>query len=168
MRAKLSLVAVLALVLAACSGNPSKSNSNAPPPVDKKLLAGKWKNSSDANLIAGYEFADDRAFKVSIKGMKDPIPGHYSWSGDRELTLEYHPAADAQEKYKTAAKAYKDDVAEQIKSGNLPDRAGPSILSTVRDEWPAKETFRVAISDKPRLLMLTPEGGATLTFEKAE
>src|SRR5262249_26025845 len=168
MHAKLPLVAMLALSLAACSGNPTKSNSNAPPPPDKKLLAGKWKNKSDMQMTAGYEFADDGACKVSIKGMKDPIPGHYSWSGDRDLNLEYHPAADAQEKYKTAVKAYKDDVAEQIKSGKLPDRAGPSILSAVRDEWPAKETFRVAISDQPRQLMLTPEGGATLIFEKAE
>jgi hypothetical protein len=163
MRVPLPLVAGLALFLAACSGN-----SHAPPPLDKSLLAGKWKNSSDMHMVAGYEFADDKSFKVTIRGMKEPIPGSYSWSGDRDLTLEYRPTADFLEEYKAAVKALKDDVAEQIKSGKLSDRAGPSILSALREEWPAKETLRVAISDKPRLLMLTPEGSATLNFEKAE
>ena len=166
MRAKLPLVAGLALIVAACSGN--SPGSKAPPPPDKKLLAGKWKNASDTQMIAAYDFADDRAFKLTIKGMKQPISGKYTWIGDRDLSLEYQLPAEVQEDYKTAAKAYKDDVAEQIKSGKLPDRAGPSILGSVRDEWPAKETLHIAISDKPRLLMLTPEGGATLNYEKAE
>jgi hypothetical protein len=164
MRAKLLLVAILAFVLGACS----RTGAPAPPPLDKHLLTGKWKSTSEAQLVAGYEFAEDGAVKVTIRGMEQPIAGRYAWSGERTLDLEYPPAAETQQAYEAAAKAYKDDVQDRIKAGKLPDRAGPSILSAVRDKWPTSEALRVALSDQPRQLTLINESGGSQTFEKAD
>jgi hypothetical protein len=164
MRAKFLLVAGLVLLLGACSGKVSQ----APPPINKQLLTGKWKNSSEVQLIAGYEFSDDGALKVTVRGMDLPVLGRYTWSGERTLDLDYKAEADVQKAYAAAAKAYKDDVRDRVKAGKLPDRAGPSILGAVRDEWPASETVQVGISEQPRLLMLGSEGGGSQTFEKAD
>jgi hypothetical protein len=163
-RAKLLLVGGLALLLGACSGK----GGHAPPPLNKQLLAGKWKNSSDVQFVAGYEFAEDGTLKMTLRGMRRPVPGRYTWSGERDLDLEYQGAEGVRQAYQEAAKAYKDQVRDRIKSGELPDRAGPSILGTVRDELPAKETLRVSLSEQPRLLILGGEGGASQTFEKAD
>ena len=165
MRAKCAFLVVLALLAGACS----RSTGGTPPaPLDKTLLPGKWKNSSDAQLIAGYEFAEDGVLKVTIRGMEHPILGRHSWEGDRELKLEYQTPPEVQQAYEAAAKAYKDDILKQIKDGKLLDRAGPSILGAVRNSWPEKETVKVAISDKPRLLILGSEGGVLQTFEVKE
>jgi hypothetical protein len=166
MRAKFLLFAVLALLPGACSG--TGSDNRAPPPIDRELLAGKWKSNSESQIVAGYEFGADGALKVTIRGMEQPVVGRYAWNGERTLGLEYEVTADVQQAYEAAAKAYKDDVADRIKAGKLPDRAGPSMLAAVRDKWPAGETFQVAISEKPRLLMLTREGEGTQTFEKTD
>jgi hypothetical protein len=164
MRAKFLLVAGLFLLLGACSSKVSQ----APPPLNKQLLTGKWKNSSEVQLIAGYEFSDDGALKVTVRGMDLPVLGRYTWSGERTLDLDYKAEADVQKAYAAAAKAYKDDVQDRIKAGKLPDRASSSILGAVRDEWPASETVHVGISEQPRLLMLGSEGGGSQTFEKAD
>jgi hypothetical protein len=163
MRAKLLLVGGLALLLG-CSGG----GGHAPPPLNKQLLSGKWKNSSEAQLVSGYEFADDGTVKLTVLGREQPLTGHYTWSGERTLDLEYPEAGDVRQAYKEAAKAYKDQVNQRIKDKKLSDRAGPAILAAIRDELPARETVRVAISDQPRLLILTGEGGASQTFEKGE
>jgi hypothetical protein len=163
MRAKLLLVGGLALLLG-CSGPVSY----APPPLNKELLAGKWKNASEGQFIAGYEFADDGTVKMTVLGREQPIPGRYTWSGERTLDLEYSEAPDVRQAYRAAAKAYKDQVTERVKDRKLPDRAAPGMLAAVPDELPAKATVRVAISDQPRLLILINEGGAPQTFEKAD
>jgi len=100
--------------------------------------------------------------------MEQPVPGRYTWSGERTLSLEYETGADVQQAYKAAVKAYKDDVMGRIQAGKLPDRAGPGILGAVRDELPANETLQVGISKQPRLLILGGEGGASQTFEQAD
>ena len=57
---------------------------------------------------------------------------------------------------------------ERVKAKKLYDKAGLSIAATVREEVPAKETLQVAISEEPRLLILTSEGGSSQTFNKAD
>ena len=166
MRVKLLLIGVLALVIGACS--PTSTVTNAPPPLDKKLLTGKWKNNSDFQLISGYEFAEDGALKVTILGMGPSLVGRHSWSGERTLDLEYQLTPEVQQAYEAAAKAYKDDVEDRIKTGKLDSHAGPSILGTVRDKWPATETIKVSFSEKPRLFMVEGEGGFKQTFDKVD
>jgi hypothetical protein len=169
MRAKLLLVGGLVLFLGACTGSGGTGNAGrAPPPLNKQLLAGKWKNASKAQFIAGYEFAEDGTLKMTVQGMDQPIHGRYSWSGERALDLEYPAAAEVRQAYQTAAKAYKERVEQRIKAKELSDKAGPGLLASVEDDLPAKETFRVGISDKPRLLLLTAENGASRNFEEAE
>lgn len=162
MRARHLLVGGLALILGACSGG----GGSAPPPINKQLLAGKWKNASEVQFITGYEFADDGTVKMTVRGMEQPVRGRYTW-GERTLDLEYQ-AADVQQAYKAAAKAYKEDLAQRIKDGKLYDRAGASMSAAVRDELPTKETLQVGLSEQPRLLILTNESAVSQTFEKGD
>lgn len=165
MRAKLVLVGGLVLLAGACANKVS----HAPPTFDKQLLIGKWKNVADAQIISGYEFAEDGGLKMSVKGMDKPITGRYAWSGERALDLEYQVPDDVQKAYQAAVKVYKDDVKERVESKKISDRAGPAMLSAVRDEWPAKETVRASISEKDHFLILVDEkSGLTMTFEKAK
>jgi hypothetical protein len=164
MRVKILLLASLALSTGACSGNVN----HGPPPLDKQLLGGKWKNSSEAQVISGYEFADDGTAKVNVRGMALPISAQYAWTAERTLDLEYQATEDVQLAYEVAAKAYKDDVKSRIQAGKVPDRAGPSMLGAVRDKWPTHDTYQVGLSDKPRLLILSSENGASQTFERLD
>jgi hypothetical protein len=164
MRTPLLLAGGLALLLLGCSGG----GSHPPPPLNKQLLAGKWKNSSEEEFIAGYEFAADGTMKLTLRGREQPLPGRYTWSGERTVDLEYPEAADARQAYQAAAKAYKDQVRENFKGKKAPGEALPSALAAVGDELPARETVRVAISERPRLLILTSESGTSRTFEPGE
>ena len=164
MRAKFLLVGGLTLLLGACSPKVS----HAPPPINKQLLTGKWKNSSEAEFISGYEFAEGGNMKMTIKGMKEPVTGSYAWSGDRTLDVKFKTEADAKKAFQEAAKAYKDDVKARIKAGQLTDRAGPSILGAVPDELAPEVTFKASFSEKPRLLILVNESGVSQTFEPVE
>jgi len=163
MRAMLLLIGGLVL-LPGCSGRVS----HPPPPLNKELLVGKWKNSAEGQFIAGYEFAGDGTMKLTVLGREQPLSARYTWSGERTLDLEFPEEAEARQAYRAAAKAYKDQVQQRVKGKQLPDRAEASMLAAVRDELPARETVRVAISEQPRLLILTGESGAPQTFEKAE
>jgi hypothetical protein len=164
MRAQLLLVASLALLLGACGGN----STHGPPPLNKQLLTGKWKTAAELPLIAGYAFAEDGTLQVTVRGMDKPVPGRFTWSGDRDLKLTYEGGEDVKKAYQAAAKAFKDEVQDRVKKGTLPDRAVPSILGSVRDELPAEETFRVGLSEQPRFLFLTDPAGAPQRFDKAD
>jgi hypothetical protein len=165
MRAKLLLVGSLALLLGGCGG---KSNDHAPPPLNKQLLIGKWKNSAALALIAGYDFTEGGTFTMKVAGMDKPVPGRFTWSGDRDLTLKYDANEDVKKAYAAAAKVFKDQMQERVEKKELPDRALPSILSSVHDELPAEETFRVALSEQPRFLTLSTPRGASLRFDKVD
>ncbi len=160
MRAKLLLVASLALPLGACGGKSTKG----PAPLNKHLLTGKWKNSSEIQIIAGYEFAEDGTLKMNVRGMGRPVPGRFTWVGDRDLTVKYEGADEARKAYRAAAKAYKDEVQERVRKGELPGVVAPSV----RDELPAEETFRVGIAEPAHFLVLTAPGGNVQRFEKAD
>jgi hypothetical protein len=166
MRAKLLLVGTLALLLGACGGKGT--NNHAPPPLNKQLLIGKWKSSSEFHLIPGYDFAADGALKMTVRGMDKPVPGKFTWRGDRDLALKFEAGEDVKKAYAAAAKAYKDEVRERVKKGTLPDRALASILGTVRDELPAEEKYRVGLTEQPRLLVLTDPDGTSQRLEKAD
>src|SRR5690242_12540097 len=101
MRAKLRLVGVLALLLGACSAKVS----HAPPPLNKQLLTGKWKNSAEMQFITGYEFAEDGSMKMTVQGMENAVPGRYAWSGERTLEMKFKTEADIQKAFQAAAKA---------------------------------------------------------------
>jgi hypothetical protein len=164
MRGTRLLVGGLALLVAACSGGKGRY---APPPLKKELVAGKWKNGSDALFLLGYEFAEDGAVAATFQGMKQPISARYTWSGERTLELEYKAGPKVRQAYKRAAKAYKDDVKARVKAKKLSDKAGPSLLAAVPDELPAREKFQVAISEEPpRLILTEEESGVKQEFEK--
>jgi hypothetical protein len=165
MRAKYLLVGALALLLGACSRD---KGGHAPPPPNKDLLAGKWKNASELQFLAGYEFADDGTAKVTFRGMKRPVPARYAWTDERTLNLESQAPADVRRAYKAAAKAYKADLRDRAKTGKLHEKALQPLEAAIADELPAAETFRVATSEKPRMLFLTTDGGGTQTFDKAD
>jgi hypothetical protein len=164
MRTKLLLVGGLALLLGACGGK----SSQGPPPLNKQLLSGKWKNMAELSLVTGYEFAADGTLKMNVRGMDRPVPGRFTWGGDHNLDLKYEGSDDLKKAYQAAVKAYKDPVQERIKKGTLPERAGPAILAAVRDELPAEETFRVGLPESGRTLVLADPGGGAQKFEKAE
>jgi hypothetical protein len=165
MRAMLLLIGSLALVLGACSSN--KGGSHAPPVPDKTLLNGKWKSVSEAQLLAGYEFDADGTLKLKILGMKDPVPGRYTWSGERTVEVEYSTAEDVHKAYEATAKAFKEDIQERMKTKELDGKIGIGMISAVKDKLPAKESFVVGLTD-PRFLVLTRQDGGTLSFDKVE
>ncbi len=165
MRTTLLLIGIVAVFLSGCSNKGG--GGSAPPPLDKKLLNGKWKSESEAQFLTGYEFGTDGTMKMTIKGMKEPIAGKFTWNGERTIEVEYSPSADIQKDYEKAAKEYKDGIKEGVKKKELSDRAEQSMLSVVRDKLPAKETLTVGISD-PHYLILTREDSARLNLEKAE
>jgi hypothetical protein len=163
MRGKFLLLTGLALLLGSCFGG-----GTPPPPLKKDLLTGKWKNSSDLLFVSGCEFAADGTAKLTMQGMEQPVAAHYSWSGDRTIDVQYTEAADVREAYRKAAAAYKAEVSAKVKAGTLPDKAEAGILGMVRDELPAKETLKVAIAERPPLLILTNDNSVTLTFSRVE
>jgi hypothetical protein len=164
MRAKLLPAAGLALLLGACGGK----GSQGPPPLNKQLLTGKWKNTAELSLVSGYEFAGDGTLKMNVRGMERPVPGRFTWGADHDLELKYEGDDDVKKAHQAAVKAYKDQVQDRVKKGTLPERAAPSILGAVRDELPAGETFRVGLPESGRTLVLTDSGGGAQRFEKAE
>jgi hypothetical protein len=164
MRATLLFAGGLTLLVGACSDKGGNGAPASPPPLNKQLLAGKWKNASEVMPIAGFEFGEDGTLKMTVRGLEQPVPGRYTWSGERTLDLQYQ-VAEVQKAYQAAAKAYKDQVKERIQTKKLPDKAGPSLLADARDELPAGEKFRVSLTEQPRLLIFVNESGQSQTFE---
>lgn len=167
MHTKLICAASLALLLGACT----KKAVYAPPsPPNKELLIGKWKTDSPTLFVLGYDFAADGSVKTHIHGLKEPIPAHFTWNGERAIDVEYKP--EDQKKLKEAAKVYKDWVraeAKNKKEGAVSGRAEASMLGRVPDDPPVKETFNVSLTEKPQvtLTLRTSDGGSTI-FDKAE
>jgi hypothetical protein len=163
MRSTLVLTACLASFLGACS---SKEGSVPPPPLpNKEWLTGKWKNIADAQFLASYEFDKDGVARVIFRGMKEAIPGRYTWSSERTVDLEFLKTSDVQQAYESAVKVYKQEVKDRIKKRELDGRAGPSLLALAADKLPDKQTFTVGIID-PKVLVLTPKDGMSQNLEK--
>jgi hypothetical protein len=158
MRAKLLLAGSLALFLAGC---PAKV-SHPPPPLNKQALTGKWKAPSPEAFVLGYDFADDGTFTMTVSHMERPVPGRYAWGGERDLDLDYQLTPEIRQAYDSAVKAYK------AKANELPPMARPSMLRLARDELPERETYRVGISEKPPLLILTTSDWVSQNYQKEE
>lgn len=164
MRAIFLLVGSLALFLGACS---SKGCGHAPAPLNKEWLTGKWENVSTALFLTSYQFDTDGAVTMTFKGIKQPVKGRYTWTGDRSIEVEYPSDADVRREYEAAAKEYKDDVKKRIETKKLNDRAGPPMLGMVPDQMPDKESLRVGITD-PKYLSLVRNDSTTFNFQKAQ
>ncbi len=165
MRAMLLLIGSLALFLGACTTR--KGESHAPPPLDQSQLTGKWKYDSETSFLAGYDFAADGTMKMKIRGMKDPVPGKYAWTGERTVDVEYSQEADVKKAYEAAAKAFRDDVEQRVKNKELDGRAGSGMLVVVKDKLPDKESFRVAVSGG-NFLILTRKDGSEMKFDRVD
>lgn len=165
MRTKILLIGSLALFLCACS-----SRRHAPPPLDKSLLAGKWRNLSETQFLVGYDFNEDGTVKMSLRGAKEPIPGRFTWIGERKVDLVFSRTEDVQKAYEEAVKAYKDWVKDKIEKKEMSDKAGPSLRDTVPDKLPAKETLNVGISsaDPSFLTLARPDDGFFRTYKRAD
>jgi hypothetical protein len=164
MRVTYLLIGCLALILGSCS---KKGGVHAPAPPNKELLRGKWKNESPAHFLTNYDFNEDGTVKMAFVGVKQPVTGRYTWSGERTVDVDYPKEAEVQHEYEKAAKAYKHDVETKIENKKLSDRAGPSMLGIVPDKLPEKETLTVSITD-PKFLILIREDNTTLKFNKVD
>jgi hypothetical protein len=166
MRATLLLVGGVGLLVGACSDKGGKGGPapTPPPPLNKQLLAGEWKSVSEVLFIAGFEFGEDGTMKMIVRGMDKPVPGRYTWSGERTLSLQYQ-AADVRKAYQEAARAYRDQVKKNVEARKLYERAAPSLMAAARDELPTEEKFQVSIAEQPRLLILINQDGSSLQFE---
>ena len=162
MRTKHLFVGALAVLVGACSQN---KGGNDPPPPNKELLAGKWKNTSELQFLTGYEFAADGKAKVSFHALKEPVPARYAWADERNLNLEYRPSEDVRRAYKAAGKAWREELQARVKSGKMHPGGLAGLEATITEELPASQTFRVVLTEKPRTLYLTVEGRGTQSFK---
>ena len=158
MRLTVLLVGGLVLLLVGCRSRVP----HPPPPLNQHLVAGKWTNLAHDQLILGYDFADDGTFQMTVWHVEQPVPGRYSWNGERDLDLDYQVTPEMEKAYEAAVKDYREKVNE------LPGLARPSMLRPVRDELPEKETLRVGLSEKPPELILTREDGYSQNFKREE
>jgi hypothetical protein len=165
MRGRPLLIGSLVLILGACSG---KGVSHAPPPLDKELLKGKWKNISAFAFVAAYDFRPDGSMKVTFQSMKEPLPCRYTWTGERTLEVEYPDSADLKKAYENAAKDFKDSIKDKIARKDLDGKAGPSIMGVIPDQLPEKEAFTVGISDPQLLVLVRKEEGGSQNFERVD
>jgi hypothetical protein len=156
------LIGGLVWVLAFSAGG-GWGHGGQPLPIDHQLLIGRWKNDTDHLLITGFDFAGDGTLKMTVKGMKQPVPGRYAWDADRTLSIEYQ-RADVRQAYQAAAKAYRDEVIK--KAGDR--TVAPFMLNTFQEELPAAEKFQVGMSDRPRLLILNNDQGFSQKFVPAD
>jgi hypothetical protein len=157
------LVGGLAWYLFAYSPSGGGGKGGPPLPIDHQLLVGNWKSDSAHLIITGFDFAADGTLTMTVKGMKQPVAGRYSWGTDRTLALEYR-RADVQNAYQEAARAFRDHVTKWAEERNV----APFLLNTFRDELPAGEKFQVGMSDRPRLLILNNDQGFSQTFVPAD
>jgi hypothetical protein len=164
MRANYLFIIALSLTLSACGSK----GSNAPPPLDKSLLVGKWESREADQLIQAVEFRDDNSFVMRILNVRDTIPGTYSWSGEFSISLQYKPSESAQ----AACKGVLKEIKSRLSDGGT--KMGGPIGDNMRktserypDDWPANEEMRVALSDRygPDLT-LTEEKGLIFSFKR--
>jgi hypothetical protein len=166
MRALCLLVAGgLALLAASCGSGKVKTDDITPVSKYKEMLLGKWQADDEVQLVQAYEFGPDNKLTVTFKGMKEAIQGKYSWTGDRELELEYQATGEAEKGYAAVIKAHKEPQRKQAAGGGPIGDAVRKSLDMIPDELPAKEKVKVILGEKPHeLLIVTLEQGLTLNF----
>jgi hypothetical protein len=159
------LFVILSLLLGACGGC---KHAQAPPPLDKDLLIGKWETDDPEQFVQTCEFAADHSMKMTIKKLPEAVPGKYTWSGDKTLSVEYQPSEEMQKQGKVLLAEIKKERKELGEKTGGPTGAG--ILSSANlypDELPAKEDFQVGLSPvNGPVLLLTTEKGLKFHFKK--
>jgi hypothetical protein len=165
MRAIYFLIVGVCLALISCGSK----GDNAPPPLDKGMLLGKWEAREADQLIQAIEFKDDKTFVMRFLNVPDAISGTYSWSGEFSLGLQYQPSEAAQ----AASKGVLKDIKSRLADGAAKMGGGPigdNMRKTAEqypDEWPAKNEMRVSLSDRygPDLT-LVEQKGLIFSFKK--
>jgi hypothetical protein len=172
MRALCLLVAGgLGLLAVSCGSGSGGGKPNDVVPVSKykEMIVGKWQADAETQLIQAYEFGPDDKVKVSVKGMKEPLTGRYSWAGDREVEFEYQAAEGVKKDYAAAVKAYKEPSLKMAQGGGPIGDAVKKSMDAISDELPAKEKVKVILGDKPHELLIVELGaGLTQNFTKAK
>jgi hypothetical protein len=160
----------LGLLLASCGNSgPARTDTVTPVSKYKEMIVGKWEAEGGEQLVQVYEFAPDGKVKVTFKGMKEPVPGNYTWTGDRELTFEYQATEEAKKGFADSVKAYKEPMRKQAQGGGPIGDAMKKSLDAMPDELPAKEKVTTILGDKPHdVLIITLQQGLTLNFNRAK
>jgi hypothetical protein len=167
------MVGGLCLLLPACGSGKVKKDDPSVTPVGKykELLVGKWEADEKDAFIQGYEFASDNTLKMTVKGMKEPIPGKFSWSGDRELDIKYNPSPEVKKDYAAAAKAYKEPGQKRLAEGKLSGQIAAGVkkgLAAIPDEAPATETAKVILAETPVPVLIVTVKDRVINFHRAK
>jgi hypothetical protein len=164
------LVALLCgtgLLLAACGG--PKAN-NAPPAVNRSLLAGKWEAREKEQLFQTIEFKDDKSFLLTIYQMPASVTGTYSWSGDTAITLEYQFTDESKKTCMDALAAYRQHLKDRAKAGGGQyEQQITSSASHYDDELLEKQEWRINITEGANAdLILKTAKGLEFVFKKGK
>jgi hypothetical protein len=167
----LLLIGALCLLPGACAKREVKTDDVTITPVSKykELLVGKWQNDNQEDIIQGYEFASDNTMKMTVKGMKEPVPGKFSWSGERELDITYNAGPDVKKGYVAAVNAYKEPLRKRVGKGEGPIAAGMKKgMDAIPDNLRAKETIKVTLAEKPQEVLIVNAGGRQMAFRRSK
>ncbi len=167
----LLLAGALGLLAGACAKAPVPKHEVTPVSKYKELLSGRWQRAEKEPFLQGYEFGEDGKVKMTVQGLADSIEGKYTWSGDRELKIEYRASEEARKRFAAAVRAFKEPGQKLLAEGK-DGKAALGIqksLESLPDELPASETVKVVLGEEPvPVLILTTPQGTTITFHRAK
>jgi hypothetical protein len=156
------LIAGLFLPLGACGG---PAENRAPPPLNKDLLVGTWITEQKTQLIQKLEIAAGGSLKATFKDVAEAVPGTYTWSDDRALTVAFRPSDAAKNEYKEMAKKLQAEIKESV-TRRAGEANGANAAAAIPDEVPATENMHVNLSEDQ--LILTTEKELKLPFNRAK
>jgi hypothetical protein len=147
----------LCLLLLVCGGC-KQGQGQAPPPLDKDMLIGKWEADDPEQFIQTFEFAADHSLKMTIRTLPDVVPGKFEWTGETKLTVEYQPSEEMQKKCRAFLADFKAKTRER--GEKTPGPTGAAITRSADlypDEVPTKDVYQVGLSDRhgPVLIVST-------------
>jgi hypothetical protein len=160
------LAAGLGFLMCACSSGPSR----APTPFHKERLIGKWTAVDKHDFVQGLEFTADNTVNASFHGMEGPVPGKYSWTGERVLEVEFQVSPEIKQAYQKAAKQMQDRIRQEAVKGGKKDMDVEKYAMEYPDELPPKVTFRLngLTDEKPSQLIVDSELAFATEYRKAQ
>jgi hypothetical protein len=165
----LLLTGALGLLAVACGGPPVKKHEPTPVSQYKELLPGRWQVLEKVHLVQGYEFGPGDKLKMTVQGLDEPIEGTFTWTGDRELRLDYRASEKVRKDYAAAVRKHKAPDEKLLAEGKG-DKAAYGIrrgLDSIPDELAASETVKVVLGEEPvEVLLVTTPQGTTRTFHR--
>jgi hypothetical protein len=161
----LLLTGGLGLLITAC-GNPKVDPGR--PVLKKELLVGKWKVTEDneeTQYVQDCEFADGK-LKMTVKGLKEPVPGTYSWADDYTLDVTFQANDDLKKAFKTAIQALKKPRLAKIGDAkdHIPDSQRKSV-EEIPNELPATQKYKVGITEGKQNTLLTLDNGTVVVLD---